>query len=296
VVLHWWQPTLLLLQNRSKMSYTELKVKIKPYTAETAEILIAQLAELGFESFMESEPNLLAYINTTTLKTLPVDFIGLVGLPEGVIIDYELNAIADKNWNEVWESNFEPIIVDNRCLVKASFHADTPKTDYEILIDPKMSFGTGHHQTTHLMISALLNHQVEGLTVLDMGCGTGVLAILAEMRGAQSVVAIDNDEWAYRNTLENIANNNCKRITAHLGDAALLKGMSFDVILANINLNILLADVNAYVNSLKSGGTIFMSGILKDDVETLKIAAEKAGLSFNKVDYRDSWAMVAFRK
>jgi len=278
------------------MSYTELKVKIKPYTAETAEILIAQLAELGFESFMENEFELLAYIKTNALKTLPVDFIGLVELPDGVSINYELNSIADKNWNEVWESNFEPIIVDNRCLVKASFHTDTPKTDYEILIDPKMSFGTGHHQTTHMMIEALLNHQVEGLTVLDMGCGTGVLAILAEMRGAQNVVAIDNDEWAYRNTLENIDNNSCKRITAHLGDAGLLKGMSFDLILANINLNILLTDLAAYASCLKPGGTIFMSGILRDDVETLRDAAQKLGLLFSEANYRDNWAMVAFRK
>jgi len=278
------------------MSYTELKIRINPYTTETAEILIAQLAELNFESFMENEPELLAYISTVNLKKLPSDFIALIELPEGVRIDYELSSIADRNWNEVWESNFEPIIVDNRCLVKASFHTETPKTDYEILIDPKMSFGTGHHQTTHLMIEALLNHQVEGLAVLDMGCGTGVLAILAEMRGAQNVVAIDNDEWAYRNTLENIENNSCKRITAYLGDAGLLKGMSFDLILANINLNILLADMATYGNSLKSDGTIFMSGILRDDVDTLKNAAENLGLTLIEAKYKDSWAMVAFRK
>lgn len=278
------------------MTYTELKLKINPYSTQTAEILIAQLAEMGFESFMENEPALLAYIKTSALSNLPPDFISLIQLPEGVTFLYELNSIPDKNWNEVWESNFEPIIVDDRCLVKASFHTDTPKTEYEIVIDPKMSFGTGHHQTTHLMIEALLNRSVEGLTVLDMGCGTGVLAILAEMCGAKSVVAIDNDEWAYRNTIENIANNGCKRINAFLGDANLLKGMNFDVILANINLNVLLADMDAYMHSLKTGGTIYMSGILENDVNTLKYSAEKSGLVFVKVDFRDSWAMVEFRK
>lgn len=278
------------------MGYSELKLKIYPYSPEMAEIFIAQLAELGFESFMEIEPELLAYIKTSTLKAIPADIISLIQIPQGVTIQHEINAIADKNWNEVWESNFEPILVDNRCLVKASFHTDTPKTDYEILIDPKMSFGTGHHQTTRLMIGALLDHQVDGLNVLDMGCGTGVLAILAEMRGAQSIVAIDNDEWAYHNALENIANNKCKRIKAYLGDAALLKDTSFDIILANINLNILLADMGAYVKSLKPGGLIFMSGILLDDVETLKIAAIEAGLTFNAVDHIDSWAMVTFKK
>lgn len=278
------------------MSYTELKIQLTPYTEEIAEILIAQLAELGFESFMENPPELQAYIKTALLEKLPSGFISELILPQDVSITHQFTEIEDKNWNEEWESNFEPIIVDNRCLVKASFHSNTPKTDYEIIIDPKMAFGTGHHQTTHLMISALLRHDVEGLSVLDMGCGTGVLAILAEMRGASHVVAIDNDEWAYRNTQENITINGCKKIKAMLGDAQLLPGMEFDLILANINLNILLADMKHYVNCLKPAGTLLMSGILDKDVEIITQEIGKNGLILQFVESRDTWAMVACKK
>ncbi|QKG80412.1 50S ribosomal protein L11 methyltransferase [Tenuifilum thalassicum] len=278
------------------MSYTEFRITVEPYSSDTVDIIIAQLSELGFESFMEAEPELLAYIQTNRLKDLPSNFFALIILPNDAQIEVKRQEILDKNWNEVWESNFEPIIVDNRCLVRASFHHDTPNVDYEIVIDPKMAFGTGHHQTTSLMISALLNSQVDGLSVLDMGCGTGVLAILAEMRGAKSVVAIDNDEWAYRNTLENIKLNGCERIKAFLGDANLLKEYKFDIILANINLNILIADLSKYANSLKDYGKIFMSGILKDDVDTLEMEASKNGLSPIDVQFKDGWAMVSFKK
>lgn len=278
------------------MSYTELKIQLTPYSEEIAEILIAQLAELGFESFMENPPELQAYTKTALLEKLPSGFIGELVLPQGVSFAHQFINIEEKNWNEEWESNFEPIIVDNRCLVKASFHNNTPKADYEIVIDPKMAFGTGHHQTTHLMISALLKYDVEGLSVLDMGCGSGVLAILAEMRGASRVVAIDNDEWAYRNTLENIAINGCKRINAMLGDAQLLAGMEFDLILANINLNILLADMKHYANCLKTNGTLFMSGILDKDVRDMTQEIGKNGLTLQFVEYKDSWAMVACKK
>ncbi|MDI3526870.1 MAG: ribosomal protein methyltransferase [Tenuifilum sp.] len=278
------------------MSYTEFRITVEPYSTDTVDMIIAQLSELGFESFMEAEPELLAYIQTNRLKDLPSNFFAQIILPNDAQIEIKRQEIPDKNWNEVWESNFEPIIVDNRCLVRASFHHDTPNVDYEIVIDPKMAFGTGHHQTTSLMISALLNSQVDGLSVLDMGCGTGVLAILAEMRGAKSVVAIDNDEWAYRNTLENIKLNGCERIKAFLGDANLLKEYKFDIILANINLNILIADLSKYANSLKDNGKIFMSGILKDDVDTLEMEASKNGLSPIDVQFKDGWAMVSFKK
>jgi len=277
------------------MSYTELVISVTPPSEETNSILIAQLSELGFESFMEDDKGFRAYIKSN--KDFSAEqAIDSLFLPEGVSINFEVNSIADKNWNEVWESNFEPILVDNKCLVRASFHTNFPKTNYEIVIDPKMSFGTGHHQTTHLMINALLNTDVAGLTVLDMGCGTGVLAILAEMKGAAKVVAIDNDEWAYRNSLENVAENNCTKTEVLLGDATLLAGKHFDLIIANINLNILLNDLSTYKSSLNVNGKLFMSGILRSDVSTLIQASEKLGLKHQETFYRDDWAMVSFSK
>lgn len=277
----------------NKMSYTELVISVTPPGEETNSILIAQLSELGFESFMEDDKGFRAYIKSN--KDFSAEqAIESLFLPEGVSINFEVNSIADKNWNEVWESNFEPILVDNKCLVRASFHTNFPKTDYEIVIDPKMSFGTGHHQTTHLMINALLNTDVNGLTVLDMGCGTGVLAILAEMKGAANVVAIDNDEWAYRNSLENVTENKCTKTEVLLGDAALLAGKHFDLIIANINLNILLNDLTTYKSSLNVNGKLFMSGILRSDVNTLIQASEMLGLKHQETFYRDDWAMVSF--
>ena len=277
------------------MDYFELKIKVNPESQQANEVLIAQLAEIGFESFTEDESGLSAFIKAPDYSDEINNKLDDLIIPEGTQISYKINEIKDQNWNAQWESSFEPIIVDNRCLVRASFHKGLPDLDYDVIIDPKMAFGTGHHQTTHLMIEAILNDEFSGKVVLDMGCGTGVLAILAEMKGAASIDAIDIDEWAYQNTIENMKVNGCEKIIPLLGDVNLIKEKSYNTILANINLNILLADIQHYVKSLLPNGNLYLSGILKTDIETILNTAEKYGLIHLSTATRGEWAMVAFQ-
>lgn len=278
------------------MDYIELRLEVNPSNQEVNEIIIAQLAEIGFESFTEHENGLNAYIKAPEFNTEIIDKIKELFLPDGTSLTHQIKRIKGENWNAKWESDFEPIIVDNRCLIKASFHTIASKYEYEIIIDPKMSFGTGHHQTTHLMIEAILNDEFTNKTVLDMGCGTGVLAILAEMRGAKAVTAIDIDDWAYQNSLENIQVNGCKNIEALCGNVKLINGKTFDIILANINLNILLSDVKHYVRSLMPNGKLILSGILKSDIETIKQNANENKLAHISTTTRDEWVTMSFQK
>ncbi len=278
------------------MDYIELKVQVKPSDSQVNEVLIAQLAEAGFESFTEDDNGLNAYIKAVDYSDEIKEKLKDLIIPEGTQVSYQINKIKDQNWNAQWESNFEPIIVDNRCLVRASFHKDAPKLDYEIIIDPKMAFGTGHHQTTYLMIEAILNDDFTGKIVLDMGCGTGVLAILAEMKDAKAITAIDIDEWAYRNTIENIKINGCKRIEPLCGDVRLIAGKKFDVILANINRNILLSDITHYTESMIKNGKLILSGILKVDIEIITQNAISSGLTHLSTSTRDEWVTMSFIK
>jgi ribosomal protein L11 methyltransferase len=278
------------------MNYLELKVEVTPPSQEAMEILIAQLAEMGFEGFIEGADGFSAYINEKEFADTLRERINEMVVPEGVGFKWGLSRVEDRDWNQLWESNFEPIIVDSRCLVRASFHKGNPDIDYEIVIDPKMAFGTGHHQTTHMMIEAILNDDYSGKAVLDMGCGTGVLAILAEMKGAAHVLAVDVDEWAYRNALENISTNGCSRTEVVQGDSGCIAGKRFDVILANINLNILMADLPVYANCLVMGGKLLMSGILTRDVEELTGKARSLGLEPLETMQMDGWALAAFTK
>ncbi len=278
------------------MDYIELKIDAKPSSQEVNEIIIAQLADFGFESFTDNENELCAYIKANDYTIEVESMVKNLTMPEGVKFTFQINRIKGENWNAKWESDFEPIVVNGRCLVRASFHRGMPDIEYDIIIDPKMSFGTGHHQTTHLMIEAILNDDFANISVLDMGCGTAVLAILAEMRGAKAVTAIDNDEWAYNNSLENIEVNKCKCIEAICGDAKQIEGKQFDIILANINLNILLNDIPHYVKSLNPKGKLILSGILKSNIDAIQKKATEFGLSHVKTATRDEWVMISFQK
>lgn len=278
------------------MDYIELKVKVDPSNQEANEIIIAQLAEFEFESFTENDGGLSAFIKATEYTIEIEKKLKNLIIPEGTSISFEIDRIKGQNWNAQWESNFEPIIVNNRCQVRASFHKSRPDLEYDIIIDPKMAFGTGHHQTTYLMIEAILNEDITDKTVLDMGCGTGVLAILSEMKGAKALTAIDNDDWAYQNTLENVQVNHCKRIATFCGDVKLIEGKLYDIILANINLNILLADIQHHEKSLLPFGRLMLSGILKSDIEVIKQKAKEHGLTHLNTSTRDDWAMISFQK
>ncbi|MGL5112017.1 MAG: 50S ribosomal protein L11 methyltransferase, partial [Flavobacterium sp.] len=223
-----------------------------------SEILIAELGEKAFESFTETEKGIDAFVQKDLWDENILEGIFILQSDE-FTIEYTFEEIEQINWNEEWEKNFEPIDVDGTCHVRAPFH---PKTtaEFDIVIEPKMSFGTGHHETTHMMIQHLLDMNVAGLKTLDMGCGTAILAILAEMKGAQPIDAIDIDNWCYLNSIENAARNNCKHITVYEGDATLLPGKKYDLIIANINRNILLNDMQYYAACLNPKGILLLSG------------------------------------
>jgi len=278
------------------MDYIELVCVIKSEnTEEINGILIAELSEIGYESFDESSEGVKAYIQDKLfdfekVKELQVNFLS------NCIIDLSWKLIKSENWNEKWEKNFEPISVDNRCTIRAPFHTNMPKMEFEIVIEPKMSFGTGHHETTYLMVKSMLNIEFTGMDVLDMGCGTGILAILASLKGAKNITAIDIDEWAYQNSIENIEKNKCSNISVFQGDAELIKNKSFDIILANINRNILLNDLVYYSNSLKDNGLLLLSGIYETDLEKIKEEAQKQNLVFKSFDSKNNWVAASFRK
>jgi len=257
-----------------------------------SEILIAELGELPFDSFIETDHGFSAFIQKDQWNENILNDIYILENPE-FKISYTFEEIEQVNWNAEWEKNFDPIDVDGLCHVRAPFH---PKTEapYDIVIEPKMSFGTGHHETTHMMIQHLLEMEVTGLKTLDMGCGTAILAILAEMKGAQPIDAIDIDNWCYLNSIENAERNNCQHISVYEGDAALLKDKKYDLIIANINRNILLNDMQAYVDSLNTGGTILFSGFYEQDVPFIDASCTEKGLTFVKKINRNNWVSLKY--
>ncbi|MDB9760095.1 50S ribosomal protein L11 methyltransferase [bacterium] len=257
------------------------------------EMLIAQLGYVGFESFVEQDNGVTAYIQKQEWNSKILEDVFLLHSNE-FNITFEHNEIAQTNWNEEWEKNFNPIKVDDLVSIRAPFHTN-PSLQFDIVIEPKMSFGTGHHETTHMMVQHLLALDLDTKKVLDMGCGTGILAIFAEMKGAKPIDAIDIDSWCYENSLENIQRNNCNHITVYEGDASLLKE-KYDVIIANINRNILLSDMKTYTDCLNENGVLLLSGFYKEDIVIIEDEVNKHGLTFETMIQRNNWVALKYVK
>ena len=275
--------------------YIEVNCVVDP-VSPGADVLIAELAEIGFESFVETEIGVQAYIKSELFDANKISALDALNNPF-FTITFSHSEVEDHNWNEVWESNFPPVIIDNRCVIKAPFHTDVFDAKYQIVIEPKMSFGTAHHETTASIIRLMLDFDFVGKSVLDMGSGTGVLAILASMMGATKLYAIDNDHWAYENNVENNERNHITNCHVILGDASAIPNETFDVILANINRNILLNDMHHYVKAMKENSVIFFSGFYDGyDLEAIKTKAAELGLQFDKKMVANNWTAAIFVK
>ena len=275
------------------INYIGYTFKVSPKEPAT-EILIAQLGFAGFESFVENEGGVTAYIQEADWNSTILNDIQILNSDE-FEISYKEEVIEQTNWNSEWEKNFNQIEVDNLVSIRAPFHRN-PNLKYDIVIEPKMSFGTGHHETTHMMVQHLLKLDLINKKTLDMGCGTGILAIFAEMKGARPIDAIDIDNWCYLNSIENVARNNCKHISVFEGDASLLLNKKYDVIIANINRNILLNDMQQYMNCLNEDGTILFSGFYKEDIPIVDAEVSKYGLKLETIIERNNWVALKYLK
>lgn len=278
------------------MLYKALNIILLPQTPDLTEILIALLDRFDFEGITEEEGEIKAYIpaenfNDEITRELQTGFKDLE-----CILKIEVEDVPEQNWNSIWESNFEPVVIGNRCVVRAPFHDEFENVEYRITIEPKMSFGTGHHQTTRLMLETILDIDLAGKCVLDMGCGTGVLGILAAMRGAGSITAIDVDKWACENTIENAGRNSIGNISILPGSVDLIPSQEFDVIFANINRNILLEQMPAYSDHLGKGGLVLISGILTDDEAVMLKRASECQFSLIRMKRLDYWTMMMFER
>ncbi|MBA5246615.1 50S ribosomal protein L11 methyltransferase [Marnyiella aurantia] len=273
-------------------NYLEFDFKISPLQPWN-EILMAELIEVGFDSFTEEHEGILAYVPKDIFDEKELSNIALMNNEE-IKISYTYREMPNINWNEEWEKNFEPIYVADKVLIRAEFHEPNPEL-HEIVIQPKMSFGTGHHPTTHLMIQQMLEMDFTGKTVLDMGCGTSVLAIFAKQRGAGRTVAIDIDEWSVENSKENAVRNNVE-LNISLGTADNLGSEKFDIILANINRNILISDIPTYEGVLNSGGQLLLSGLCFFDVDDILEVCTKANLVLKNRQQREEWMSLLLEK
>lgn len=277
------------------MDYTELICQVSPLEPGN-EIVIAELAELGFESFVETETGVLAYIQHGQYTQEVINKLSNLDFGDTISFNFESHFIKDQNWNTEWEKNFEPLLIADICYIRAPFHPLRPEVKYQIEIEPKMSFGTGHHSTTALVIKEMTKVDFKGGTVLDMGSGTGILAILASMMGAAKVKAIDIEEWAYKNAIENVDRNNTGNVSVFEGGVEQIGNDTFDVILANINRNVLLEQMVVYEKALNKKGILILSGFLTEDKEIIKECAAANGLAYVSSDTDKNWVAAKFEK
>lgn len=277
------------------MNYSEVLLTFSPYTQVNEDILIALLTEKGFDSFWQNDENLKAYIPSNLFSEKVIQSI-CKDVENMMKIEWTVQLFQEQNWNEIWEKNFPYLLINDECLIRAPFHINVPEAKYEIIIEPKMSFGTGHHATTSLMIELILKLNLENKIILDMGCGTGILAILASLKNSKEVVAIDFDDWAYENSIENIERNKCSNVKILKGDASFIPDIKFDAIFANINRNVLLEDMKTYYSHLSENGILILSGIMFSDKEIIWNKAKENLLFPVQMVQKNEWIAAVFSK
>ena len=275
------------------MNYIKVNITLEPLQP-AREVLYADLDIIGFESIVDTETGVEAYMPEDQFFEIALEDMMVKDMPDQKV-DIVIETIEKQNWNATWESHFEIIDINDKCSIRAPFHESTNK-EFDIVISPQMSFGTGHHETTFLMSKHLFLNDLKGKSLLDMGCGTAVLAIIAHKLGAKNIVAIDIEDWAYQNSIDNCKLNQINDISIELGDARLLVNRKFNIILANINRNILLQDLKTYADCLTPNGQIFLSGFYDTDVDVLKEAATNCGLTFVLSESKNNWTLLHFKR
>ena len=276
------------------MEYTEVDIRLKSVNP-FADIIVAKLNEIDFESYAEDANGVKAYVQTLLLNENAVKEI-ISEVAELCELTFSISKVKQENWNKQWESNFEPVVINDKCVIRANFHQPIPDVDFEIIITPKMSFGTGHHETTSLVMNEMFSLDFNNKSVLDMGCGTGVLAILASKLGANSLVGIDFDQWAVENAEENSVLNSIDNIDYIHGDADAIGDATFDIIVANINRNIILQDIEKYVGAMNEKSEIIFSGFLKEDIPLILEKSEQLGLDLVVSKNKNKWQMLHLKK
>lgn len=276
------------------MIYTQFEFKLNPDTAENREILIALVSDHNFESFNETDDFLFGYMPGENIDS---DIIKELINSLHFSVEIKSEIIPEQNWNEVWEKNyFKPLLIGGKCLIRAPFHTEYDKAEFELVIEPKMAFGTGNHETTTLVSEQILELDFTGKNVLDMGCGTGILGMLASLKGANKVTAIDIDKWSFESTCENAKINGIDNLIASIGDASDLGNENFDVIFANIHKNVIINDLPKYFQVLNSGGEIFLSGFYLNDIPDILKITDKLGLEKQNIEEKNNWVVCRFTK